>query len=519
MSDQLTLADGVRVFAQASPDKACATDGERDVTYAELGRRSAQVANALLALMPDGCTRVGVMLTNRLECLELIAGLAKSGLTLVPLSPRLTEREIRFIVEHSGCGVIVTQQSLAEIARSVLDVPTLDRVLVMDGNVNDTDSYERILAEASAEDPAITVSELDPCVILYTSGTTGRPKGVVISHRARALLANCVALEYGLGPQGRTICTVPLYHGAGFTFGYTAVQTGGFVAIMPKFGAEELLRQMQDQRVTTLFLVPTQLHSLQQLPPETLQSYDLSAWRTLYLGAAPLAPELKEWAEETWPHVGVHEHYGSTELGIATNLRPGLSKANPGSVGPVWMMNELRILDSHRNPVPPGTPGEIYARSPFLMSGYLDDPESTAACTTPDGFVTAGDVGVMDENGMVRLVGRAKDMIVTGGLNVYAREVEAVLDTHPGVEKSGVLGVPSEHWGEMVVAVIVPSGPTPPSPDELEAHCRSAIGGYKVPRQFVYATEMPETPTGKIIKSELREVYNQLTQAPSEEAS
>lgn len=517
MSYQLTLADGVRVFAEASPDKVCAADGTRVLTYAELGRRSSQVANALLELVPEGCTRVGVLLTNRLECLELIAGLAKSGLTLVPLSPRLTEPEIRYIVTHSKCGLIITDESLQALARSVLDVPTLDRVLVIGSE--DEDSYERVLEGASAVDPAVPVSELDPCVILYTSGTTGRPKGVVISHRARALLANCVALEYGLGPQGRTICTVPLYHGAGYTFGYSAVQTGGFVAIMPKFDAESLLRQIQEHRITTMFLVPTQLHSLKQLPAETLAAYDLSSLRTLYLGAAPLSPELKAWGERTWPHVGFHEHYGSTELGIVTNLRPELSQANPGSVGPVWMMNELRILDDDRQPVPPGTPGVIYARSPFLMSGYLDDPEATAACTTPDGFVTAGDVGKLDENGLLYLVGRTKDMIVSGGLNVYSREVELVLDQHPAVAESAVLGAPSEHWGEMVVAVIVPAPGSAPTPAELEEHCRASLAGYKVPRQFVFVDKMPKTPTGKIIKNELREVYETVAGTSTAEAS
>ncbi|MFT4010339.1 MAG: AMP-binding protein [Nocardioidaceae bacterium] len=516
MTNQLTLADGVRVFAEASPEKVCATDDSRDMTYAELGRRSARVANALLEIVPEGCTRVGVMLTNRLECLELITGLAKSGLTLVPLSPRLTEPEIRYIVEHSGCGLIITQLSLRDLARSVLDVPTLNRVLVMDSD--DEDSYERLLAGAPTTDPDLAVSEQEPCVILYTSGTTGRPKGVVISHRARALLANCVALEYGLGPQGRTICTVPLYHGAGYTFGYSAVQTGGFVAIMPKFGAEELLRQIQDHGVTTLFLVPTQLHSLQQLPAETLVSYDLSALRTIYLGAAPLSPELKAWGERTWPHVGFHEHYGSTELGIATNLRPELSRDHPGSVGPVWMMNELRILDADRSPLPVGTPGEIYARSPFLMSGYLDDPESTAACTTDDGFVTAGDIGRLDEKGLLFLVGRSKDMIVSGGLNVYSREVEAVLDLHPDVVESGVLSAPSDHWGEMVVAVVVPVEGRTPTPAALEEHCRTALAGYKVPRHFVFATEMPKTPTGKIIKSQLRGVYETAAEKSTAEA-
>jgi acyl-CoA synthetase (AMP-forming)/AMP-acid ligase II len=225
---------------------------------------------------------------------------------------------------------------------------------------------------------------------------------------------------------------------------------------------------------------------------------------TIYVNAAPLPQTLKLWAMDSLPHVGMHELYGSTEAGVVSNLRPEHMRAKERCVGPPWFMTEVRLVDLEGNPVGVGERGELYSRSPFVFDGYLDDPDATNACTTPDGFVSSGDVAVRDEDNFLYIVDRTKDMILTGGVNVYPREVEEVLHTHPKVADVAVVGVADEEWGEKVTAVVVPAG-DPPTLDELIAHCRSHLAGFKVPKALRIVDALPRNAAGKILKRELRQ--------------
>ncbi|WP_182909597.1 class I adenylate-forming enzyme family protein [Microbispora sp. H13382] len=503
----LSIAGGVREFARATPRATAVIDGDRALTYAALDERSNRLASALLSRGLTTGQRVAVLLGNRLEYPEIAAGIAKAGLVMVPLNPRLTTAEARFILEHSGAGAIVLDDALSPIAGDAIEDLGLP-ALSIDGAQTGR-SYEDALAAARAVDPAVRIDELDPFCITYTSGTTGRPKGVLISHRSRSLTFYCSALEWRLGAGRVSVAVAPMYHGAGFAFGYAPVYTGGTVTMLRKWDPEALLHLVERDRAQSVFLVPTHAQMLRALDREALTARDLASLDTLYFNAAALPWPLKQWVMEAFPACGVHELYGSTEAGIVTNLRPVDQRRKPGSVGHAWYMTELRVVNAAGEPVEPGEPGELFSRSPFLMNGYHDDPAATAECTTDDGFLTCGDIVVRDDEGYVHVVDRKKDMIISGGVNVYPREIEDVLHAHETVAEAAVVGVPSDTWGEEVMAYVVLRAGAPAAGADglaalLEAHCRTSLAGYKVPKRWQVVATLPRNAAGKVVKRDLK---------------
>jgi len=499
----LSIAGGVREFARATPRAIAVIDGDRSLSYAALDERSSRLACGLLAAGLSPGQPVAVLLGNRLEYPEIAAGLAKAGLVMVPLNPRLTPAEARFILEHSGSRAIILDDALAPVAGDAIE--ELRLITLSIGGGQSGPGYEEALAAGRAVDPAVPVDELDPFCVAYTSGTTGRPKGVLISHRSRSLTFYCSAMEWGLGTGRVSVAVAPMYHGAGFAFGYAPVHTGGTVTMLRKWDPEALLRLIERDRAQSVFLVPTHAQMLRALDGGRLPAADLSSLDTLYFNAAALPWPLKQWVMETFPGCGVHELYGSTEAGIVTNLRPADQHRKPGSVGHAWYMTELRVLNAEGGPAGPGEPGELFSRSPFLMNGYLGDPAATAECTTEDGFLTCGDIVIRDEEGYVHVVDRKKDLIISGGVNIYPREVEDVLATHSAVAESAVVGLASETWGEEVMAyVVLRGGAAAPTHAELEAHCRTGLAGFKVPRRWEVVSALPRNAAGKVVKRELR---------------
>ena len=498
---QLNIANGIREFGTSMPGTVAVRDGDRELTYAALHERSSRVGQAFLAAGLRPGDPVAVLLGNRLEYPEVAAGLAKAGLVMVPINPRLTADEATYILEHSRSRGLVLDDVLAGVVADAL--PSLDLAAVLSmGGTQVGRSYDDALAAAPSADPCVEVDELDPFSIAYTSGTTGRPKGVLISHRSRALTIYATALDWGLGPGRRTVAVAPMYHGAGFAFAYAAVYTGGTLSMLRAFDPDTALDLFARDRIQSAFLVPTHAQMMRMLGDGEVARRDLSALDTLYFNAAALPWPLKEWVLDTFPGVGVHELYGSTEASVVTDLRPADARRKPGSVGHAWFMTELKLLGLDGEPVEPGCPGELFSRSPLLMNGYLRDPEATEECTTPDGYLSSGDIAVADDEGYLTIVDRKKDMIVTGGVNVYPREVENVLLTHPDVRDVAVVGQPDEAWGERVSAYVVVGRPLEPS--ALEAHARTKLAGFKVPKEWSLVETLPRNAAGKLLKRELR---------------
>lgn len=501
---QLNIANGVREFTIARASHAAVVDGERTITHAELGERSNRLATALLDAGLSTGDRVGVVLGNRLEYPEVAAGIAKAGLVLVPVNPRLTRPEMEYILDHSGSRALVADSSHQDVLGPVVDDGGFDLVLSIGGGDLGRD-YEEHLAGSRDSDPGVHVPETDPFVVAYTSGTTGKPKGVQISHRSRCLTFLATALEWNIGPGRTTVAVAPMYHGAGFAFAYAAVYCGGTLVMLRKWDPEHALDLLERHRASSVFLVPTHAQMMRSLGEDQLRRHDLSALDTMYFNAAALPYPLKEWLVGFFPDVGIHEIYGSTEAGVVTCLRPEDQLRKPGSVGPPWLLNEVRLLGVDGLPVAPGEVGELYSRSPYLMNGYLHDDEATRACSTDDGFVSAGDLARADDEGYVSIVDRVKDMIVSGGVNVYPREVEDVLLGHPAVEQVAVTGVDDEQWGEMVAAMVVLHRGAEIDGDDLAAFCREHLAGFKVPRLFRFTNQLPASAAGKILKREIRQ--------------
>jgi long-chain acyl-CoA synthetase len=502
---QLNIANGIREFAVATPNATAVVDGDRRLTYSALDERARRLGNALLAAGLQPGQRVAVVLGNRLEYPEVAAGIARVGMEMVPVNPRLVTGEADFIVGHSEARAVILDDALSEMMAPVVAGHAPVLVLSIDGTQVGA-GYEGALDAASVADAGIEVDENAAFCVAYTSGTTGRPKGVMISHRSRSLTFYGTALEWGLGPGRRTIAVAPMYHGAGFAFGYGALHVGGELWMLRAFDPAELLAMIERSRAQSVFLVPTHAQMIRALGEDAIARHDSSGLETLYFNAAPMPHPLKVWVAETFPHAGLHELYGSTEAGIVSNCRPADVLRKPGSVGPPWLMTEVRVVDGDGVPVGPGGTGELYSRSPYLMNGYLKDPEATEACTTEDGFLTSGDIARVDEDGFLYIVDRVKDMIISGGVNIFPREVEDVLVMHPGVREAAVAGLPSEKWGEEVAAFLV-ADRAAATVEDLDRHCRETLAGFKVPRRYEFVDALPRNAAGKVLKRELREKY------------
>ena len=422
---------------------------------------------------------------------------------MVPLNPRNAVADNAYIVGHSEARALLVDDALADAAGDLLT--DLDLVLAFSGQAGL--DYEDFVAQARAVDPRVPVEETDPFCITYTSGTTGKPKGVILTHRGRVLNNYASAIEWGLGPSTSTMAVAPLYHGAGFAFAYAGPQLGGTTTVLRSWSPEEFLRGMQDHRVSTVFLVPTHASQIRRLYEEPGSAFDLSSLETLYFNAAALPIELKRWVHEAFPGVGIHELYGSTECAVVTDLRPEDSLRKPGSVGHPWFMNEVRLLDEQGEEVGPGEPGELFARSPMLMKGYLKNEEATREATTPDGFVTVGDIAIRDEEGFISIVDRKKDMIIAGGVNIYPREIEEVVAEHPDVDEVAVVGLPDDVYGERIAAFVVARRGGDVDVDAVETHVRDSVATYKVPREWHVVSTLPRNPSGKILKRDIRAAY------------
>jgi len=503
MAKQLNISDGVTHFSRSRAGAPAWSDGDRTINYGEMEARSSRLASALLASGARAGQHVGIMLDNRLEYPEIIAAVSKAGLVMVPLNTHSTSSEIGDLLGRAEAFAVITETKYSGTVGDSFGRYEPQLALQLDAG-NDFASYEDFLAKGSAGAAFDNVPETEPFCVSFTGGTTGQPKGVVISHRSRVLTFLHVNIEFGMGPGKRTINATPLYHGAGVAYGYGFMWAGAHVETMRRWDPERLLQLVSTHQPHTLFLVPSQLSDLRELGVERMQAAGFHNIPSVFTSAAPLPEELKRWSLEAFPNVGWSDVYGGTEAGLVTVLRPEDIGRKTRCAGPAWFMTEVRLLDANKQIVPVGEQGELYSRSPYLFNGYLNDPEQTKEVSTEDGFVTAGDVAIMDDEGFYYIVDRAKDMIITGGVNVYPREVEEVLIGHPSVVDVAVIGVAHPRWGEEVVALIVTRGQATLDAAELTRYCQATLSSQKVPKRFIQRDTLDRTVTGKLQKASLR---------------
>lgn len=494
----LTLDAGVRAAFNRAPDKLALREGERTLTYRALVSRINRVSAAAIGdLGLRVGDRVAILATNCLEYIEIMCGISGIGVAVATPSPRLTAAEVKLICDDCSARVLFVEKALEDMVRAIA-FGSIDRIIVIGGD------YEDWLASARDAAPEIAVDEWQPFSIPYTSGTTGKPKGVTLPHRARTLIFYAMAVEYGCySPDDRALAVAPLCHGAGFAFAMAPIYFGGYCEIIRRFEPDRILDQLNAASASNVFLVPTHFHAIFGLEKSILARYRRDTLRTIISNAAPLAQATKEKIVDFFGSGLLHETYGATESGIVCNLRPPDQLRKIKCIGLPFPNTEVRVLDAEGNEVGPGTVGELYSRSPYHYNGYWGRPDETRASFRGDWF-SAGDMAQRDEEGYLYLVDRKKDLVISGGINVYPREIEEVLFAHPAVMDAAVIGIPDDYWGEVLKAFVVVRRGGELAAEDLLAHCRASLAGYKIPKSVEFIDALPRNTAGKVLKTELR---------------
>lgn len=490
-------------------DHTAFVDGERRFTYAQFHERTDRLANGLVGLGVRKGDRVAALLANSVEFVEILTACAKLGAIMVPINYRLAAPEVGYILADSGADAFAFHPQLAELARGGLAEPGVrvrHRLTVGFEPAEGELSYDALLAGGSQDPVSYQVSGSDVAFIMYTSGTTGRPKGAMLTHdNLLANIHNTLASQAGLSQSDVTVTVSPMFHIGGLLHTLPLLYLGGTNIILPAFEPVGTLKAMAENRVTVQFLVSAMWVALTQVPD--FDSYDLSALRLTMGGGAPCPLTMIEFLSARG--VPFSEGFGLTETSpLVCVLESKYTKERAGSVGRAAMHVDIRIVDDQDVDVPPGTVGELLVRGPNVFAGYWMKPEATAeACR--GGWFHTGDLARADDDGFLTIVDRKKDMIITGGENVYPIEVEQVLFRHPGVLDAAVIGGADEKWGERVVAVVVadPGADSEPTTDELITFCRDRLAHFKCPKDVFLVEELPRNATGKLLKTELRKKF------------
>lgn len=488
-------------------ERPAVVDGNRTASFADVDRRSNRLANALMGLGGGVGTRVAMLTPNRLESVEIDFGIAKSGRVRVPLNTRLTVDEQAFVVSDAGAEVLVfdaAEEDAAEQLRALC--PDLRQLVRMGPGRLGLD-YEDALAGASAAPPGVALDPAAPSFLLYTSGTTGRPKGATATNRSRlAATANMLADEIDPHPGDGMVHVGSMAHGSGSKVLAHFVRGSRNLPVRA-WDPQGFLALLARERATHSFLVPTMIAALTDAAPADPRGRE--SLRAITYGGSPIAPiRLEEAIERFGPRFV--QVYGSCEAPHPVLVLPPHEHARPGphlaSAGREVLAVRTRLVGPDGADVAEGEPGELWVRGPNVMTGYWGRPDADRE-VFQDGWYRTGDVVRRGDGGYLTVVDRLREMIISGGYNVYPAEVEAALARHPGLSEVAVIGVPDERWGEAVKAVVVARAGAAPTEREIVEHCAAVLAGYKKPRSVDFVDALPKGATGKIAKRVLREPY------------
>ncbi len=493
-----TFADPIRTAVRLAADKVGVIDGEASFTFRELHQRCAKLAGALAGLGLNKGDRVAILAGNGHRYIETYVGAPAAGFVVVPLNTRHAEPELRYALEDSEARVLIVDRdpgALAEVVEHVVMIP---------------DAYEALLDGGEAIALGVDLTENDLAGLFYTGGTTGKSKGVMLSHRN--LIANTYHYLVSIPQRAEDVMLVmaPMFHAAGSNGILGNIWTTGLQITLDTFDPARALDLIERHKVTETLGVPTMLAAIAE--EQLARPRDTSTLRMIAHGGSPIATEVLRRTHSAFPTAQLNELYGATELSPLTTVLVGEEKIIDDdlarSCGRPVLGNEIQILNIEGESVEPGSVGEVVVRGPNVMQGYWNKPEQTAS-VLKDGAYWTGDLGYMDEDGYLFLVDRSKDMIVSGGENVYSTEVEEVIYQHPAVLEAAAFGVPDERWGEAVWAVVVPREEHGNiDPNEIIDFCKERIAGYKVPKGIDLRSDaLPKSGPGKVLKRELRAPY------------
>ncbi len=504
-----SLADIPRYHGRVAPERTAVIDSRGKQSWRDLDATSSRIASALVASGVRPRQHIGFLGKNSSFYFELLFGANKAGAAIVPLNWRLAPAELGEIMADAECALVFVDRefeaTLNELRRHCAQPFT---AIGFDSIGCGPSEFDTWLKCGDGRDPMAKVDSRDTAILLYTSGTTGEPKGVQLTHRGFNYMRLCEHLEPALDwRDDDVILTVmPVFHLVGTGLSVQALYNGATVSLLPALDPGRLLQVLARDRPTICALVPTAIQMVLDHPDAS--SADFSSLRLMMYAGSPISSALLQRAL-TAMRCRFMQFYGATESGGAlTLLRPEQhdvnNEARLRSCGTPLPLIEFRIVDADGRDVPEGAVGEFWVRTPGLFGGYWNRPQATAAVMR-DGWYHTADAGFRDKDGLLYIVDRVKDMIITGGENVYSAEVEQALAKHPAVKQCAVIGLPDAKWGERVTAVIIPLAGAAATQEELIAHCRTLIAGYKVPKEVRFVQTLPMTSTGKILKRSVRE--------------
>ncbi len=512
----MLLGDIVKLNGRKYPSRVAIVNEGREITFGELLDRSMQVANAMLELGEPG-DRVAILAENLPEYVECYYGVPTAGMALTFLNYRLHPKEWTWILDNAEARTLIVQEKYVEqIEPFLAEVPTLEHVVIIGTKDSPHPLYEDVVSAASTNPPDLDVDHDSTAWLLYTSGTTGFPKGAMLTHRNLTVAALESVIEYEPQPDERNLVAFPLCHVAGYTVPVTQVR-GGCIVLTPMFEPELWMQLVDEHGITGTAMAPTMLNMVLQHPK--INEFSLKTLRGIGYGAAAMPVEVLRAAIERFGPI-VYSGFGMTELGgnVLTFPKSAHVRAINGeehllaSCGTPMCLADVKVVDEHMVECPPGVVGEIVIRGEQVLKGYFRNDEGTANAFE-DGWFHTGDMARRDDEGFFYIVDRMKDMIITGGENVYSREVEEVLYTHPAVSEAAVVGLPDPVWGENVTAVVVLRAGTTATESDIIMTVGDRLAGYKRPKQVIFVDELPKTVSGKIIKRELRDRFAE--QVPS----
>ncbi|MEW6186072.1 MAG: long-chain-fatty-acid--CoA ligase [Thermodesulfobacteriota bacterium] len=516
----MNTTDFLNIAISICPDRDFLVFENNQLTYEQAGERINRLAQALTGLGVTKETRVGMLSVNGPQYIESYFAAAKTGAIFVPLNFRARADELTYMINRAEVKVLFIAKRYIEPVREILPaLPQLETCIAIDEAEEDMRFYEDLISKAAEEEFFGEIEDGDTTILMFTSGTTGRPKAVPLTHESFSsyILANVDPADPET--EEKNLLTVPLYHVAGMQGVLAAVYGGRTLILMRQFEVKEWLETVEREKVNRAMLVPTMIKQLIDFPE--FKNFDLSSLKIITYGAAAMPFEVIKRAIVAFPGVSFINAFGQTETGSTIAMlspedheitgteaeKEQKLKRLASSIGRPLPDVEVRILDENGNPAPAGVVGEIVARGPRIMSGYWQDAEKTAQAFTPDGWLRTSDLGYMDEEGYIYLSGRADDLIIRGGENISPREVEEVLVTHPKIRDAAVIGIPSQEWGQEPRALVVLYEGEVAAEEEIIEFARSRLASFKRPRSVVFVEELPRSALGKLSRKKLLEEY------------
>ncbi len=501
----MLTGDMLRRSAERFSSKPAVIWEDRSLTYSQLDKAANQLANALIATGVQKGEKIGMLCRNRIEYAIQFFGVARSGAVLVNISTLYQPDELAYVLEKADVTTLFYEDLFADKVDALRNRPPLLKSFVRIGEGGDDPLFDDFIATASTDYPDVALTPQDPFCMTYTGGTTGRPKGVLCSHLNRYITAHTVAMEEALDERDVVGIVTPLFHVASLNIMFQpAVLVGATSVFLTKWSTAGFAELVARHRMSAVFMVPTQV--AMTISDPDFDAGKFASWRKLSFAGAPMPDWVQKEMLRLLPDVSMTQIYGQSEMGVLTSLRSWYLPEKLGSVGRQAYNVDVALIDSEGRPVARGEIGEIASRGDNVMLEYYNEPEQTAAFWR-NGWAVTGDLAMMDEDGFIFLVDRAKDMIISGGENIYPKEIENAIYELESVSECAVFGIPDEKWGEVPAAYIKLHRAGSLSEADIVAHCERRLARFKRPRLIKFVDDFPKTPIGKIQKNLLRDKY------------